>query len=302
MNVIVLGGTGYLGSSLINIIFGDNFKNKDVNIYSVSRYSHRISNPFSKVHNVTPLELLERVDSDIDSYIVNLANSKKPLDDIIESEKDLAPIELVCRLYKKIKVCKVIHISSGGHVYGLKSASPISEISETLPITSYGILKLQEEIELTNQLPSDDLLILRLSNPVGERQLASGHGLVTQVVMSARKNKPVSIYGAGNNYRDYFLVDSFCELIFNILFCNNWHSGVYNIGSGVGYTELEIIHYVERVIGKDIEVNFLYELKSPINYSVLDVHKAAKYLGWNYSLNIISLISQVSRQIGCKHF
>jgi len=180
---------------------------------------------------------------------------------------------------------KLVFISSGGTVYGVPRAVPITEEHPTFPLSSYGITKLAIEkyLELYRVLHGLDYCVLRVSNPYGERQrIASGQGAVTAFLHRAHRGEPVEIWGDGRVVRDYLYVGDVAEALVRALD----HRGdrrIINIGSGVGRDLNEIVAAIERVIGRPVERRYAPGRSFDVPVNVLDVSLARAELGWRPS-------------------
>ena len=61
------------------------------------------------------------------------------------------------------------------------------------------------------------------------------------------KNENVSIFGNGNEYRDYIYVDDVVDFVFKII--NSKENGTFNISSGKSTKTIEIFDYISSIIG-----------------------------------------------------
>lgn len=177
---------------------------------------------------------------------------------------------------------RIIFASSGGTVYGVPRAVPITEEHPTHPITSYGIGKLTIEkyLELYRVLHGIDYCVLRISNPFGERQrVASGQGAVTTFLHRAHRGEPIEIWGDGSVVRDYLYVGDVAEALARTLDYRG-ERRIINIGSGVGRDLNEIIAAIERVIGRPVQKRHVPGRTFDVPANVLDIGLARAELGW----------------------
>ncbi|MGH6693334.1 MAG: NAD-dependent epimerase/dehydratase family protein, partial [Gammaproteobacteria bacterium] len=177
---------------------------------------------------------------------------------------------------------KIIFASSGGTVYGVPRAVPITEEHPTHPITSYGIGKLTIEkyLELYRVLHGIDYCVLRISNPFGERQrVASGQGAVTTFLHRAHRGETIEIWGDGSVVRDYLYVGDVAEALARTVDYRG-ERRIVNIGSGVGRDLNEIIAAIERVIGRPVQKRHVPGRTFDVPVNVLDIRLARVALGW----------------------
>jgi len=195
---------------------------------------------------------------------------------------------------------KLVFISSGGTVYGVPRAVPITEEHPTFPLSSYGITKLAIEkyLELYRVLHGLDYCVLRVSNPYGERQrIASGQGAVTAFLHRAHRGEPVEIWGDGRVVRDYLYVGDVAGALVRALD----HRGdrrIINIGSGVGRDLNEIVTAIERVIGRPVERRYTPGRSFDVPVNVLDVSLARAELGWRPTTAFEDGLARTLRSFG----
>lgn len=177
---------------------------------------------------------------------------------------------------------KIVFASSGGTVYGVPRAVPITEEHPTHPITSYGIGKLTIEkyLELYRVHHGLDYCALRIANPFGERQrTASGQGAVTTFLQRAYRGEPLEIWGDGSVVRDYLYVGDVADAMARAMEHRGAHR-VINIGSGVGRDLNQILAAIETVIGRRVERRHLPARNFDVPVNVLDIGLARAELGW----------------------
>jgi len=177
---------------------------------------------------------------------------------------------------------KFVFVSSGGTVYGVPQAVPITEEHPTHPITSYGITKLTVEkyLELYRVLHGVDYCVLRVANPFGERQrVASGQGAVTTFLHRAHRGEPIEIWGDGSVVRDYLYVGDVADALARTLDYRGARR-IINIGGGVGRDLNHILAAIENVLGRPVLRRYLPGRKFDVPSNVLDIRLARAELGW----------------------
>lgn len=207
------------------------------------------------------------------------SSNQNPAGDVADNVIGTLRLLEACR---REGVRKIVFASSGGTVYGVPRAVPITEDHPTNPITSYGIGKLTIEkyLELYRVQHGVDYCALRIANPFGERQrVASGQGAVTTFVHRAQRGELIEIWGDGRVVRDYLYVGDVAEAMVRALD----HRGgrrVINIGSGVGRDLNEIIAAIEGIIGRPVQRRHVPARSFDVPANVLDIRLAHAELGW----------------------
>ncbi|MCK5055504.1 MAG: NAD-dependent epimerase/dehydratase family protein [Candidatus Aminicenantes bacterium] len=171
------------------------------------------------------------------------------------------------------KVEQIVFPSSGGTIYGNIKKEKFSENDLTVPITPYGISKLAIEryLEYFNINFGLDYLIFRYSNPYGPRQnLVGSQGIIPIFLNKIRNNEAISIFGDGENVRDYIYIEDSINLSLEFFFKINRKFNVYNIGSGTGISINEIVRIIKKVTGKKFLIKYLPARSCDLRRVVLD--------------------------------
>jgi UDP-glucose 4-epimerase len=151
------------------------------------------------------------------------------------------------RLYaaKAAGVGRYVVVSSGGAVYGRTLWYPIEEGQPTRPISSYGLWKLTQE-RIALEFENLPVIIVRPSNVYGPGQMAfAGQGLIATAMGCAITGRELMVYG--NSIRDYVYVEDVARGIVAALYAGE-PGQAYNIGTGVGRHNLDVVRDVRRVV------------------------------------------------------
>ena len=320
MSVLVTGGAGYIGShtvvELLNegkkVIVIDNFSNSKKEVLDKIRI---ITNKDFKFYQIdyTKKEELEKVfeeNKDIDS-VINFAgykavgeSVKKPIDYYINNVYGSL---VLLDTMKKYNVKKFI-FSSSATVYGNPERLPITEDCKIGGTTNpYGTTKLYIEQILQDLYKSDqtwDIVILRYFNPVGahesgligEEPQGIPNNLMPYVVRVAAGILPeLSVFGDiydtpdGTGVRDYIhVVDLAKGHIKALEKAEKENSGIfiYNLGTGTGYSVLDIVKAFEKATGKNVPYKIVGPREGDVAACYSDPSKAEKELGWRAEKNL----------------
>jgi len=179
-------------------------------------------------------------------------------------------------------VKKIVFPSSGGAVYGNVTGLPASEGDRTDPISSYGITKLASEkyLGLFRHLYGIEYVVLRYANPYGSGQDHTRHfGAVGVFLNALADGRPIEIWGDGNIVRDFVYIDDAVDATLRAINYRG-HRRVFNVGSGVGTTLLELVSIAEAVSCKQATVVHYPSRQSDVMKIILDIREAKKELGW----------------------
>jgi len=212
---------------------------------------------------------------------------ENPLKDINEN---LSGAVALFSVLKDFKIDKLMYVSSGGTVYGKTSKEKISEEHLTNPISPYGITKLTIEkyAHFFAEVYHLPIVIARPANPFGPFQnTSSGQGFVAAAINAALTNSTINIFGNNGTIRDYIYIDDLTSA-FSILLNSEYRDAeIFNIGSGIGRSNKEIVDEINRYANADgfnCAISHLPERVFDVPYNVLDCTKL-KTLGWNATTN-----------------
>ncbi len=313
MAVLLPGGAGYIGShtavELLNagkeIVIIDNFSNSKAQVLENIK---KITGKDFKFYEMDyrDKEKLEKVFSENNiEAVLNFAGYKavgesvqKPLE---YYDNNINGALALLEVMKKHDVKKFI-FSSSATVYGDPEIIPITEECKTGGTTNpYGTTKLFIEQILKDTYASDntwDICILRYFNPVGahesgligEEPQGIPNNLMPYIVRVAAGILPqLSVFGDdyntpdGTGVRDYIHVVDLAKghvLALNKLEKENKGLFIYNLGTGTGYSVLDMVRAFEKSTGKDVPYIIAPRRSGDIATCYADPRKAREELGW----------------------
>lgn len=293
--VLVLGADGFIGSNLVvslikegvyNIKAFDLFKNNQTkNLEKVRNEIEIISGNFLNRNDV--MEALVGVD-----YVFHFISLTTPgssrFDPLIDIETNIRGTIVLLEECVKAGVKKIVFPSSGGSVYGDSGKTIYSETDQTNPISPYAISKLTIEkyLEYFKINYGLEYLILRYSNPYGPRQNTIGkQGIIPIFLELIKQNKPIIVFGDGENIRDFVYIDDLIEATKTLAFKDTEYQ-LYNVGYGKGKSINEIISVIRNVTKKEVVVNYLENRASDVKVNVLDISRVATETGFNPRVSI----------------
>lgn len=283
MNILVLGGCGFIGSHLVDQLLNAGYK---VRVFDRAPELHRpprrdVDYRFGVFSDVATLsEALEGIDVvyHLISTTVPSTSNLNPIDDV---RNNLICTLQLLNLMVQMRIPKIVYFSSGGTAYGTPQTSPIPEDHPLNPICSYGVVKVAIEnyLHMFNRLHDLKHIILRLSNPYGERQGHYGvQGVIGTFMGKLVKNEPIEIWGDGEVIRDYVYVGDIAKLCASV--ASRDIVGIFNVGSGKGLSVNKLVESLASVSGQAIKPIY----KEARNYDaptvVLDTERAHRILGW----------------------
>ncbi len=317
MAILITGGTGFIGSHTIvellndgrEVVALDNFSNsKPVVLDRIEEITGKRIKFYEA--DLLDYDAIDKIfaENEIDS-VIHFAGLKavgesvqKPID---YYHNNLTGTLLLCRAMQKHGVKRIV-FSSSATVYGKPESVPIREDFPLSTTNPYGETKLMIERILKDIQVADpewSISILRYFNPIGAH--ASGKigedpkGIpnnllpyVTQV--ASGKREYLSVFGNdynthdGTGVRDYIHVVDLAIAHLKALDRAEKVTGIeyYNIGTGNGYSVLDIVKAYEKATGVKIPYVIAPRRPGDIDECYADPAKAYEFLGWRAQFNI----------------
>ena len=311
MAVLVTGGTGYIGShatvalleSGADVVIVDNYSNSKPEVLDrVERITGKRPT-FYQVDLRDGRALAQVFATESIDAVIHFAALKavgesvaKPLAYYGNNMEGTLSLLRVMAEYG----VKNLVFSSSATVYGLHNQSPLTEDMPTSATNPYGQTKVMTEQILRDVVVADDswhIVLLRYFNPIGAHESGligeDPNGIpnnlmpyVSQVAVG--KLAELSVFGDdydtpdGTGVRDYIHVVDLAAG--HLVACDyvRQHSGVatFNLGTGIGYSVLDIVHAFERVNGVRIPYRVTPRRPGDIATCYADAQLAAQQLGW----------------------
>ena len=317
MKVLVNGGAGYIGSHTVvelldkgnEVVVVDNFSNskpivldrirkitgKDFKFYEIDTTNEKSlevvfkeNNIDSVIHFASYKAVGESVEKPLNYYTNNLVSALS-----------------VLNLMKKYNVKNFV-FSSSATVYGNPHTCPITEDFPLSTTNPYGSTKLMIEDILRDISKADstfNIAILRYFNPVGAH--SSGiigedpNGIPNNLMpyitkVAVGKLKELSVFGNdydthdGTGVRDYIHVVDLAKGHIKALDKLSTNCGLvtYNLGTGKGYSVLDVINAFSKASGESIAYKFTDKRAGDVSMCYADPTKANNELGWKAEFDI----------------
>ena len=275
-NILLLGGTGFLGKSLLDKLEKSNsvkimIHNSDLET-SAKKFKGNILSPDSFIDQI-----------DDDQIIINLLGQKTPNDSDFITSNILGTINLLNSCIQK-KIKGIILISTI-NVYGENLERSSKETDSLYPKTTYGIVKMITEkiYKQFSEMYGINITILRLGDIYGPTKK---NGFLTKLIHSTKDKKIIpECYNNGNQERDILFIDDAINCINNAI--NFEHNGfeIFNVSSGTRYSINDLISKIELI--SNTKLNIKYNSKIPDEKCIwADNSKARKLLDFEPKFDI----------------
>lgn len=313
MKILVTGGAGYIGSHTCVELLNNNYE-----VVILDNFSNSKKEVLEKIKEITKKDFKFYEGNMIDSNLLDKIFTENKIDAVIDfaaykavGESVEKPVEYyknnvatVLNLLEEMKKhnCKKLVFSSSATVYGTPEKVPITEDSKTGGTTNpYGTSKLFVEQILKDLYKSDntwDIVILRYFNPIGAHESGligeEPNGIPANLMpyiskVASKKLECLSVFGDdyetkdGTGVRDYIhVVDLAIGHIKALEKLARENKGlfIYNLGTGKGYSVLDMIKSFEKANGIEIPYKIAPRRQGDIAICYADPTKAQEELNF----------------------
>lgn len=327
MSILVTGGTGYIGSHTVvelleagyDVVIADNLSNSKITVLD------RIEKITGKRPAFYQIDLCDEVALDhlfaenqkIEA-VIHFAGLKAVGESVSIPlsyyHNNLLSTLNLCRSMEKHNVTRLV-FSSSATVYGLPHALPITEDFPLSATNPYGQTKLMIEYILKDWCVANhnaSVSILRYFNPIGAHETGligeDPRGIPNNLLpyvaqVAAGKLTVLSVYGNdydthdGTGVRDYIHVVDLAKAHLCALTRTTQMTGAecINVGTGNGYSVLEILHAFEKAWGNSIPYRITERRPGDIAACYADATKAKDLLGWEAEYDIERMCEDIVR-------
>ena len=297
--ILITGSSGYIGSCLYKFLL-----KKKYTVYGIDKVkTNNIKNIFKA--NLNDTNKLNKIIKKINPKIIIHLAAQSTLDQIDKKKKyilnNYIATKNLLKSMNKYRINKII-FSSTAAVYKNNNLN-LKENSTLGPNNIYGSTKLKCE-KIIRKSKEIKFIIFRFFNvcssipalKVGENHNPETHliPLTIKKILKKRgaRGEIIKIYGKnyktndGTCIRDYIHIEDLClayEKAIKLLIKNNLKNQTLNIGTGIGYTNLEIVNKIKSLVKFSKKINivkFVKRRKGDVDRLVCSYNKAKILLGW----------------------
>ena len=285
MNILFIGGAGFIGSSLVKRFVSDKkhqvfiLEPESANISRLGSYDLTVfRNSLSNINGVKNILLANKIE-----VVVHLVSTLIPgstYSDYINEFKNVIFPSIELMEFCANENIKFVYFSSGGTIYGNRTTlQPFVETDSMEPISYYGWSKqmMENSILFKNRTQGLKYLIIRPSNPYGHGQNLHGkQGLVAVAIGKIIENKSVEVWGDGSAIRDYIYIEDLANAFYQLIskdVCNE----TINLGSGRGYSVNDVLSFLKIISKVDFKIEYKNARPVDVSNMVLDIKKMTQF-------------------------
>jgi UDP-glucose 4-epimerase len=289
MRVLVTGGAGFIGSSVVDLLISEGHDVCVLDDLSSGKKEH--INESAAFYEMSILSDVGKIikDEDIECVIHHGAqiNVRKSVEDpVFDAKINILGSLNLLESSKDVK--KFIFASTGGAIYGEPEYLPADESHPEKPLCPYGVSKLAFEkcLYIYGEIYGLEYVSLRYGNVYGPRQDPHGEaGVVAIFANKMLKGEIPTINGDGNQTRDFVYVEDVARS--NLLAMEKFpKERVINIGTGIETSVNEIFEAIQKSLSTDIKPVHVPVIKGEVEKISLDVKRAERELGWQPEVNL----------------
>lgn len=283
--ILVTGGCGFIGPHIVeslikrghNIAVIDNLSTgKRENIPSdVKFYQRDITEDINDIFEIEKPEIVIHTAAQ-----TMLRESLK--DPILDAKSNVLGTINVLEACRKNNIKKLIYTSTGGARVGEPEYLPVDEKHPVKPLAPYGVSKHTAEhyVEMYNKVYGLNYLIFCFGNVYGPRDNPETKRVIPVFIDKILKGEAPTIFGDGNQTRDFIYVEDLVEFIVDNLESNPEHKLFY-LANGKQKSINEVFNILKELSDFPNQPNYIGEIKGEVRDIYLNISLAKQELNWN---------------------
>lgn len=285
LKYLVTGGAGFIGSRLAHQLIKNGKKVVILDNFSTGKKENVPHEAELFEGDINDKNLLSQALKGVDGcfHLAAVASVEESLKNWEKAHKTNM-MGTICLLEELIKNKTPLVFTSSAAVYGNPSHFPIQETFPTAPLSPYGLDKLNAEkhFELAAKHYGLPVTIFRLFNVFGPHQNSHSQysGVITIFSNAIEKGEKVTIYGKGDQMRDFIFVDDVVQFLADAMEKNKNGFHLFNLCRGQGVTIEDLIFTFEKIYGTKVKKEYGKSRDGDISISLGDPTNVEKYFGY----------------------
>jgi nucleoside-diphosphate-sugar epimerase len=286
---LVTGGAGFIGSHIVRRLLRDGAYVRVVDDLSTGQ-SKRLHELRGRIDftagDLADPNVSEAVVKDMD-YVLHQAavpSVQRSVSDAVGTNRANVTATLnLLESCRKAEVRRVIYAASSS-AYGDTEVLPKTESMPANPLSPYALQKWVGEryCKLYYDLYGLETVSLRYFNVFGPSQDPGSEysAVVPKFTTKLLSNEPITVYGDGEQSRDFTYVDNVVEANLLALKTKDAAGQLFNVGCGGRLTLNRLIETLERIIGVKAQATYVRPKTGDVRHSLADIGRARSILGY----------------------
>jgi UDP-glucose 4-epimerase len=291
--VLVTGGAGFIGSHLADRLLAEGHRVISVDDLTTGRIANLVdARGYGKEFTFFNMDvradglhpLFERHRPEVVFHLAAQSGVRPSLDNpVLDASINVMGTLNVLECAARFETRKVIYAASGGTIYGEPRRLPAKESSAqgSHPLSPYGISKkvVLDYLGFYQRYRGLDFTALALGNVYGPRQDPNGEAGVIAIFASRMlAAEPITIFGDGNQTRDYVFIDDVVHAFVQAL--DRGPGKVVNIATGLEASVNHVFRLLADIIGYGAEPAFGPLPPGELRRIALDIGSASNAIAW----------------------
>jgi UDP-glucose 4-epimerase len=305
---IVTGGAGFIGSHLAERFLREGWTVHIIdNLVTGKRANLPAEATFHELDIRDPrvVELIAAEKTDVLAHLAAQMDVRRSVEDPVydASVNIIGSLNLLEAVRKHSPTTRVVFASTGGALYGDNTTPPNFEDFKKDPESPYAVSKLTVEhyFGYYGRVHKLDCVAMRFGNVYGPRQDPHGEaGVVAIFCGRILQGKPLTIFGDGQQTRDYVYVGDVAEAMWDgatkpLPPIGLLDARAFNVGTGIGTSVVDLAKILLEEAGTKVPLEFAPKRPGEAQESFVDASKAGRLLGWKPRVTLREGLAQSFR-------
>jgi dTDP-glucose 4,6-dehydratase len=300
---LVTGGAGFIGSNFLNRLFRDlSAEGTDFEIHCIDKltYAGNLANICQEAResksflfyevDINSTKVDQILDSNLFEYGINFA-AESHVDRSIDGPTIFVTTNVLgttnlLNAWRNSQKGRFIQIGTD-EVYGSLDSGFANEQFRLIPSSPYSASKASADLVALSYRHTYgmDVIVTRCSNNYGPNQ--NSEKLIPKMIEAIKTNSDLLVYGDGKNIREWIHVEDHVLAILRIATADKLQSSIYNIGTGVELTNLQIIKVLqEKMETSKSKIKFVPDRPGHDFRYAIDSTLLREELGWKPNIDL----------------
>lgn len=305
--IFVIGGAGFIGSHTVDLLLEEGREVVVFDNLSTGKLSYlNLFNPKLRFvqGDILDYALLRKEMATCDAvlHLAAISSISESIENPIQSLKvnSLGFVHVLQAIRENYKPLRLVYASSAA-VYGHAEKLPCSDEQPLAShlLSPYALEKMNNEhyADLFSRLFGINSVGLRYFNVYGARQDPKSpySGVISKFIEQYRKKEAVTIFGDGEQSRDFVHVSDVARA--NVLALYSNYQGILNIATGIPHTIKDLVQYLEMISGTKVAVDYEKPRSGDIYKSYASLTKAETHLQYRALMTLENGIQKIFNEV-----